>query len=176
MFPKDPNAAAFGDAKVVAVDGRENFPTYLWGYIADRLGKPNYFEAFYRPVASAPAPGDWQKLIGDDPVVIAFDELPTYLDGAEATTVGNSNLARVSVRAIANLLVAVASLPRAMVIITDLQNTYQRGSAMISEAMLNLKGEADRQAVDIAPVRLNTDYSIPHVSWDNRSHIRGGGI
>ncbi len=157
MLPGDPNASAFGDARVVAVDGRENYPTYLWGYIAERLGKGAEFEKFYAPVASAPSPADWKKLIGDEPIVIAFDELPTYLDGAEATTVGSSNLARVSVRAIANLLVAVSALPRVMVIITDLQNTYQRGSEMISEAMRNLAGETDRQAVDIAPVRLNTD-------------------
>lgn len=162
ILPDNANAAAFGDAQVVAVDGRDNFPTCVWGYIAERLGKGSQFEPFYKPVPSAPSPGDWVKLIGDDPVVIAFDELPTYLDGAEATTVGSSNLARVSVRAIANLLVAVASLPRALVIVTDLQNTYQRGSAMISEAMRNLAGEADRQAVDIAPVRLNTD-EIYHI-------------
>lgn len=157
ILPENPNVSAFGDALVIAVDGRNNYQTYLWGYIAERLGKGTEFDAFYRPVASAPSPNDWKKLIGDAPIVIAFDELPTYLDGAEATTVGSSNLARVSVRAIANLLIAVSALPRALVIITDLQNVYQRGSGMISEAMRNLAGETDRQAVDIAPVRLNTD-------------------
>ena len=164
MFPTDRNAIAFGDARVVAVDGRDNFSTYIWVYVADRLGKGSEFESFYKPVASAPSPGDWKKLIGDEPVVIAFDELPTYLDSAEATTVGSSNLARVSVPAIANLLVAVASPPRAMVIVTDLQNTYQRGSAMISEAMHNLAGEADRQAVDIAPVRLKHGRNLSNPS------------
>lgn len=162
MFPSDPNASAFEDARVVAIDGRDNFPTYIWGYIAGRLGKGAEFEPFYKPVAKAPSPADWRRLIGDEPVVIAFDELPTYLDDAESTAIGSSNLARVSVRAIANLLVAVSALPRAMVIITDLQNTYQRGSDMISEAMRNLAGETDRQAMDIAPVRLNTD-EIYHI-------------
>lgn len=157
IVPENPNAAAFGDAKVVGIDGRDSFPTYLWGYIAERLGKGADFAQFYSPVARAPSPKDWEALLGDDPVVIAFDELPTYLDDVESTNVGSSNLARVTVRAIANLLVAVAALPRAMVIITDLQNTYQRGSQLLSEAMQNLQGEADRQAVDVAPVQLNTD-------------------
>lgn len=157
IVPENPNASAFGDAKVVAVDGRDSFPTYLWGHIAESLGKGTEFESFYRPVARAPSPKDWENLIGAEPVVIAFDELPTYLDDAESTSVGSSNLARVSVRAIANLLAAVATLPKAVVIITDLKNTYQRGSALLSEAMQNLHGEADRQAVDVAPVQLNTD-------------------
>jgi hypothetical protein len=162
IVPDSAFADAFGDADVVAIDGRENYPTYLWGYIAERLGKAADFEPFYRPVARAPSPNDWQKLIGDAPVVIAFDELPTYLDDCESTSIGSSNLARVTVRAIANLLVAVAALPKAMVIITDLTNTYQRGSALLSEALLNMEGEANRQAVDVSPVQLNTD-EIYHI-------------
>jgi hypothetical protein len=73
IVPDSPFADGFGNADVVAVDGRENYPTYLWGYIAERLGKAADFEPFYRPVASAPSPNDWQKLIGNAPVVIAFD-------------------------------------------------------------------------------------------------------
>ena len=160
MLPDDPNASGFGDAKVIAIDGRDNFPTYLWGYIADRLGKGAEFEAFYKPVASAPSPRDWKKLIGDEAVVIAFDELPAYLDAARIHHSWQQQpRPEISVRAIANLLVAVTSadLPRALVIITDLQNTYQRGSEIVSEAMRNLAAETDRPAVDIAPVRLNTD-------------------
>lgn len=157
LMPEQAGEWDFGEAKVVAVNGRDSFDQYVWGYIADRLGKPGAFTEFHKHGPKAPSPKDWKALLGDDPVIIMFDELPTYLQDARSVTVGNSDLADVTGRALANLLDAVSSLPRVCVIVTDLVNTYREGSRVINEAIRTFEGETNRQAVAIAPVQLNSD-------------------
>ena len=147
----------FGTAEVIAINGRDSFDEYLWGYIARKLGKPAEFEKFYKGVAKAPSPTDWVKLLADKPTVIMFDELPTYLQDARSVRVGSSHLADVTGRALANLLSATAALPRLCVVMTDLVNTYKEGSLVINDAIRTFESETNRQAVPISPVKLNSD-------------------
>lgn len=157
LLPAQASGWDFGKAKVVAVNGRDSFDQYLWGYVAERLGKAERFTEFHRNGPKAPSPGDWKALLGDDPAIIMFDELPTYLQDARSVLVGNSDLADVTGRGLANLLDAVSSLPRVCVVVTDLVNTYREGSRVINEAIKTFEGETNRQAVPIAPVQLNSD-------------------
>lgn len=157
LLPERAGEWTFGKAKVVAVNGRDSFDQYVWGYVAERLGKAEAFTEFHKNGPKAPAPKDWKALLGDEPVIIMFDELPTYLQDARSVTVGNSDLADVTGRALANLLDAVASLPRVCVVVTDLVNTYREGSKVINDAIRTFEGETNRQAVPIAPVQLNSD-------------------
>jgi len=157
LLPQQAAEWDFGEAQVVAVNGRDSPDQYIWGYVAERLGKPGVFAEFYKHGPKAPSPRDWKALIGDAPAVILFDELPTYLQDARSVPVGSSDLADVTGRALANLLDAIASLPRACVVITDLVNTYREGSRVINDAIRTFEGETNRQAVPIAPVQLNSD-------------------
>lgn len=157
LLPDQSSEWNFGKATVVAVNGRDSFDQYLWGYIAERLGKSGTFTEFHRHGPKAPSPNDWKALLGDAPVIIMFDELPTYLQDARSVIVGNSDLADVTGRALANLLDAVSSLPRVCVVVTDLVNTYKEGSRIINDAIRTFEGETHRQAVAIAPVQLNSD-------------------
>ena len=157
LMPEQARSWTFGEARVVAINGRESPDNYLWGEIADKLGKPGHFANANRSGPCAPSPSDWKALLGDDAVLIMFDELPTYLQNARSVTVGRSDLADVTGRALANLLDAASSLSRACVVVTDLVNTYREGSLVISDAIRTFEGETNRQAVPIAPVQLNSD-------------------
>ncbi len=56
------------------------------------------------------------------------------------------------------LLIAVTEdLPNVCVVITDLTATYAGGSQQINEALANLHNESGRVAMDLEPVRMNTD-------------------
>ena len=161
LMPEQATGWGFGEARVVAVNGRDSYDQYLWGYIAEKLGKPQRFVEFHRNGPKAPSPADWKELLGDEPTLIMFDELPTYLQDARSVTVGNSDLAEVTGRALANLLDAAATLRRSCIVVTDLVNTYRDGSKVISDAIRNFEGETNRQAVPIAPVQLNSDEIFP---------------
>ena len=161
LMPEQAPGWGFGAARVIAVNGRDSYDQYLWGYIAERLGKPERFAEFHRNGPKAPSPADWKALIGDEPTLIMFDELPTYLQDARSVTVGNSDLGEVTGRALANLLDATATLQRTCIAVTDLVNTYRDGSKVISDAIRNFEGETNRQAVPIAPVQLNSDEIFP---------------
>ena len=72
------------------MNGRFGFEeTFLWGEIANQLGKGAQFSKFWRDGAKAPSEKDWIDLIGDDPTLILLDELPPYFDYAVTRIVGN---------------------------------------------------------------------------------------
>ena len=148
-----------GAIRVVAFTGRESdAPLGVWGAIADQLGKKEVFKDYYSPL-SAPGQTAWVNLLKGEPLLILLDELPPYLENAEAKAIGDSNLAKVTTTAISNLLVAVGKeeLSNVCVVISDLKATYEGGSQQISRALENLKGEVGRGAVTLEPVGLNTD-------------------
>lgn len=110
VVPEIARDAPFGDAKLVAVNGRIGFEeTFLWGEIANQLKKSAQFSKFWRDGARAPAEPDWIELIGDEPTLILLDELPPYFDYAVTRLVGNGNLAQVTTYALSNLLSAALS-------------------------------------------------------------------
>jgi predicted AAA+ superfamily ATPase len=79
VVPEIARASAFGNARIVAVNGRLGFEeTFLWGEIASQLGKATEFSKFWRDGAKAPSETDWIALIGEEPTLILLDELPPF--------------------------------------------------------------------------------------------------
>ena len=148
-----------GPVRVVAFSGRESdAPLGIWGAIAEQLGKRDQFNDYYSPLA-APGRTAWVNLLQGDPLIIMLDELPPYLVNAVAKSIGNSDLAAVTTTALANLLVALAreELGNVCVVITDLDAAYEAGSTQINTVLKDLDGEIDRAAMNLEPVRMNTD-------------------
>jgi hypothetical protein len=151
--------AAIGRVRVVAFSGRESDAPYgIWGAIAGQLGKQEQFKDYYTPL-SAPGQTAWVNLLKGDPLVIMLDELPPYFEYARSKTIGNSDLSVVTGTALSNLLVAIGKqeLSNVCVVITDLTVSYAGGSQQILNALNDLDKETGRTAMNLEPVRMNTD-------------------
>ena len=151
--------SAIGTVRVVAFSGRESDAPYgVWGAIAEQLGKKEQFSDYYSPL-SAPGQSAWINLLRGDPLIIMLDELPPYFEYAKSKTVGNSDLSVVTTTALSNLLVAVGKqeLSNVCVVITDLTASYAGGSQQIINALADLDKETGRTAMNLEPVRMNTD-------------------
>ena len=151
--------AALGPVRVVAFSGRESdAPFGIWGAIAAQLGRREQFSDYYAPL-SAPGQSAWVKLLRGEPLVIMLDELPPYFVNAAAKSIGNSDLSVVTTTALSNLLVAVGrdELRNVCVVISDLKATYSAGGAQIVTALGDLEAETGRSAMNLEPVRMNTD-------------------
>ena len=147
-----------GEIKVLAFSGRENPPYGIWGELASQLGKTDVFKDLYTPL-KAPGEGAWIRLLQGDKILILFDELPPYLENAKAITIGNSDLCKVTVTALANLFSALGKeqLRNACLVFSDLKATYESGSALLQSSFKELEHEANRVALNIEPVALNSD-------------------
>jgi predicted AAA+ superfamily ATPase len=98
---------ALGKVRVVGFTGREtDAPLGVWGSIAQQLGKKDQFKDYYSPL-QAPGQSAWVNLLKGGPLLILLDELPPYFEASRAKTIGNSDLAQVTLAALSNLLVAV---------------------------------------------------------------------
>ena len=73
----------FGAAKVVIFNGHQNPENLLWGYIAEQLGKSDVMAPFWQKGARSPGVDEWAAVLGDEPVLILLDELPSYLQMAQ---------------------------------------------------------------------------------------------
>ena len=154
-----PGAKELPTARVVAFDGREtDVPHGFWGEVARQIGKFDTFKDYYSPL-KAPGRTAWINLLKGEPALILLDELPFYLDSAKAVTVGTSNLAKVTATALTTLFNAVAEgeLGNVCVLLTDLVGTYAEASAEIQKVLKDLQGEAQRSAMNLTPVQMNTD-------------------
>ncbi len=151
---------SLGEVKVIAFTGRESDSPYgVWGSLAAQMGKPDHFKDCYSPLA-APGQKSWENLFDGQPILILLDELPPYFEYARSKSIGNSDLAMVTATALSNLLSAVAKndkCSKVCLVITDLANSYKQGSAIISQVLSNLNNETQRTAMDLEPVRLNSD-------------------
>ena len=155
IVPEMARDAAFGDATLVAVEGRSGFEErFVWGEIANQLGKGAQFSKFWRDGAKAPAEKDWIDLIGDDPTLILLDELPPYFDYAVTRLVGNGNLAQVTTYALSNLLSASLKLKRCCIVVSNLSGSYEGASKQLRQAIRDFEQEANRQARAVTPVEL----------------------
>ena len=85
--------------------------------------------------------------------------LPPYFVNSASRSIGNSDLSVVTGTALSNLLVAVGreELHNVCLVITDLTRGYDAGSGQIISALENLEGETGRSAMNLEPVRMNTD-------------------
>ncbi len=152
-------SAELGPVRVVAFSGRESdAPLGIWGAIAAQLGKKEQFNEYYTPLA-APGQTAWVNLLEGEPLVIMLDELPPYFENAASKSIGNSDLSVVTTTALSNLLVAVGrpELANVCLVISDLRATYDTGAAQITTALNHMEAETDRVAMNLEPVRMNTD-------------------
>ena len=148
-----------GKVRVVAFSGRESDAPYgIWGSIAGQLGKKEQFTDYYSPL-SAPGQTAWVNLLKGEPLIIMLDELPPYFEYAKSKTIGNSDLSVVTATALSNLLVAIGKdeLSHVCLVITDLTATYAGGSQQIIQALREFDRETGRTAMNLEPVRMNTD-------------------
>ena len=151
--------ATLGPVRVVAFSGRESdAPLGVWGAIAEQLGKKEQFKDYYAPLA-APGQTAWVHLLQGAPLVIMLDELPPYFVNAASKSIGNSDLSAVTTTALSNLLVAVGrdELRNVCLVISDLKASYGEGAAQIVAALDNLEAETGRTAMNLEPVRMNSD-------------------
>ncbi|MCY3839415.1 MAG: DUF499 domain-containing protein [Gammaproteobacteria bacterium] len=145
--------------RVVAFTGRESdAPLGIWGAVAEQLGKKEQFADYYAPLA-APGQTAWVNLLRGGPLVIMLDELQPYLVNAASKSIGNSDLATVTTTALSNLLVAAGrdELANVCVVISDLRASSAAGRAQVNVALDNFEGETGRSAMNLEPVRINTD-------------------
>jgi len=145
--------------RVVAFTGRESDASLgIWGEIATQLGKREAFKEYYSPLR-APGQTAWVNLLKGEPTLVLLDELPPYLDNARSVTIGNSDLARVTGTALANLFGALGKgdLGNVAVVLTDLTASYEQGSQALAQATQDLQKETSRTAMSLEPVRINTD-------------------
>ena len=148
-----------GPVRVVAFSGRESdAPLGIWGAVAEQLGRREHFNDYYAPL-SAPGQTAWVNLLRGEPLVIMLDELPPYFVNAAAKSIGNSDLSVVTATALANLLVAIGrdELHNVCLVLSDLTASYAAGSQQIVGALRDLERETGRTAMNLEPVRMNTD-------------------
>jgi hypothetical protein len=158
IVPDLAGEAPFGNAKIVALNGRMGFEdSFVWGEIAIQLGKESTFSKFWKDGPKAPSEKDWISLIGDDPTLILLDELPPYFDYAVTRPVGGGTLAQVTTFALSNLLSASLKLSRCCIVISNLSGSYEGASKELQRAIRDFGQETNRQARAITPVDLATD-------------------
>ncbi|MCQ1531159.1 DUF499 domain-containing protein [Lutispora saccharofermentans] len=148
-----------GNIRVVAFSGRESDADYgIWGSVAEQLGKKEVFKDLYTPL-KAPGESAWIKLLQGENTLILFDELPPYLENAKSITVGNSDLCKVTITALSNLFSALGKeqLSNVCLVFSDLKATYESGSELLQSSFKDLENEANRSAINIEPVALNSD-------------------
>ena len=155
--------AGIGEIKVVAFSGRENADFGIWGSIAEQLGKKEFFKDYYSPL-KAPGETAWVELLKGQKILILLDELPPYFENAKSIVVGNSDLSKVTMTAIANLFTALGKeqLANVCLVFSDLKAAYESGSALLESSFRELEAEANRIAIEVTPVALNSD-EIYHI-------------
>jgi hypothetical protein len=157
VYPDSVSGHEFGAAKVVIFNGHQNPDSLLWGYIAEQLGRSDVMAPFWRNGARTPGADEWIKVLGDEPVLILLDELPSYLQMAQGEPVGKTTLGDLTIGALERLFNALPRCPRACVVVTNLKDdVYLDGSGQLKTLIENLTKHYDRNAQAITPVQQNT--------------------
>lgn len=158
-----PGFTGIGEIRVVSFSGRENADFGIWGSIADQLGKKEFFKEYYSPL-KAPGEKSWVELLKGHKTLILMDELPPYLENAKSIMVGNSDLSKVTMTALANLFTAIGKeqLANVCLVFSDLKAAYESGSELLQSSFRELEAESNRVAIEVTPVALNSD-EIYHI-------------
>lgn len=157
VVPRIASSNDFGAAKVVIFNGHQNPETLLWGYVAEQLGRSDVMAPFWRSGAKTPGVDEWAALLGDEPVLILLDELPSYLQMAQGEPVGSTTLGDLTIGALERLFNALPRCPRACVVVTNLKDdVYLDGSGQLRMLIESLSKHYDRNAQAITPVQQNT--------------------
>lgn len=155
LLPQDVfNRLDGSTARVAIFDGRESPDQYLWGAIAEQLGAGELAKPFWQNGPKAPDKKHWKAIIGDEPTLILFDELPPYFLEAKTINVGKDSLVDVLTRALGNLFAAVLELPRCCLVLANLADSYQDQVKEVRKIVADVHQEASRQAKVITPVSL----------------------
>ena len=155
--------SGIGNIKVVSFSGHENADFGIWGSIAEQLGKKEFFKDYYSPL-KAPGETSWVELLKGQKTLILLDELPPYLENARSIMVGNSDLSKVTMAALSNLFTALGKeqLANVCLVFSDLKAAYESGSELLQSSFRELEAEANRIAIEVTPVALNSD-EIYHI-------------
>lgn len=157
ILPRLSTGAEFGAAKVVIFNGHQNPDSLLWGYVAEKLGRGDFMAPFWQKGARSPGVDEWAAVLGDEPVLILLDELPSYLQMAQGEPVGNTTLGDLTIGALERLFNALPRCPRACVVVTNLKDdVYLDGSGQLRTLIESLTKHYDRNAQAITPVQQNT--------------------
>ena len=112
---------------------------------------------FWRNGAKTPGVDEWVAVLGDEPVLILLDELPSYLQMAQGEPVGTTTLGDLTIGALERLFNALPRCPRACVVVTNLKDdVYLDGSGQLRTLIESLTKHYDRNAQAITPVQQNT--------------------
>ncbi len=153
-----PHQADFESAKVAAFNGRNNPETYIWGEIAQQLGKKSLFKKFWESGAQAPDESDWMELFkGDEPILILLDEMPPYFHYYSTQVLGKGTVADVVTRAFSNMLTAAQKKSNVCIVVSDLEAAYDIGGKLIQKALNDATQELGRAEVSITPVNLESN-------------------
>jgi hypothetical protein len=149
-------------ARIAVFDGRTSPDNYLWGDIAEQLGCGEMMRPFWQHGPKPPSKDDWKKMIGDEPTLLLFDEIPPYFLEARTISVGKGTMVDVLTRALSNLFIAALELPRCCVVLANLTDSYRDQVKEVRKLVSDVQREARRQARIITPVSLegNEIYAI----------------
>ena len=149
-------------SRIAVFDGRTSPDNYLWGDIADQLGSSEMMRPFWQHGPKPPSKDDWKKMIGDEPTLLLFDELPPYFLEARTISVGKGTMVDVLTRALSNLFIAALEQPRCCVVLANLTDSYRDQVKEVRKLVSDVQREARRQARIITPVSLegNEIYAI----------------
>jgi hypothetical protein len=112
---------------------------------------------FWRNGARSPGVDEWVAVLGDEPVLILLDELPSYLEMAQGEPVGSTTLGDLTIGALERLFNALPRCPRACVVVTNLKDdVYLDGSGQLKTLIEGLTKHYDRNAQAITPVQQNS--------------------
>lgn len=143
-------------AKIATVNGRD-VRNFIWGDIAEQLGKAEEFRDHWINGPKAMTEGEWVSLIGDQPTLIMLDELPPYLAVAHTQPVGQGTLLDLLKFSLANLFSAAMKCKRCVVVVASLDAAYDEARRVLGGMLADLKNEISRGAQSITPVDLSTD-------------------
>ena len=83
----------------------------MWGFIAEKLGRGDVMAPFWRSGAKTPGVDEWVAVIGNEPVLMLLDELPSYLQMAQGEPVGATTLGDLTIGALGTPIQCLAALP-----------------------------------------------------------------
>jgi len=162
------------EAKVVAIDCNMVKRNTLWGEIAYAMGRYDQFKMLDEN-KEIPKDIELLKSLFDKPTLLLIDELPQYLLKADSDKVGNVTLADLTIAFIQDLIRAVSSVNRCVLIITltatqKLYESYTKKvrsvvdrsitDFRVEEVVDHLKQSISRQSQYIVPVSKEEVYDV----------------
>jgi len=120
----------------------------IWGEIAYQLGGKEAYQILRESDVNRVAPGTqvWEKIIGDKPALIMFDEMARYLRVAKGK-VGATSLAEQTVAFLVAFMEYIASRPHAVLVFTlaDSKDAFGKETEEIKQELDEARSVSARQ-------------------------------